>query len=138
MLFNYAPNITMYIWYRIRATWQLKFFIPRSSYYFKFIVFILLSYVFPNIIKRQALRIHMLFLNSLSLPSFTCDKLRANCMVHSFCYVLWSWILFPCWYLDNNFSILFFILLSAKDLLLFMINSVSYFKFSSTFLSQSK
>ena len=61
----------------------------------------------------------MLFLNSLSLASLTCDKLRANYMVHSFCCVLWSWILFPCSYLDNNCSILFFILLSAKDFIAF-------------------
>ena len=43
-----------------------------------------------------------------------------------------------CLYLDNNCSILFFILFSAKLLLLLFINSVSFFKFSPTSSCQSK
>ena len=56
----------------------------------------------------------------------------------SFWCFLCSWILFPCFYLDNNYSVLFLILLPANDSLPFMINSISCSKFSSTILGESK
>ena len=59
-------------------------------------------------------------------------------MTHLFCSFPWSRILIPCLYFNKNFSISFFILLSAKDSLLFTINSISWFKFSSTSFDQSK
>ena len=59
--------------------------------------------------------------------------------VPNFCdCFLCSWKLFPCLYFNNNWSILFFIWFSAKDSLLFIINSVSCFKVSSTSLGWSK
>ena len=57
---------------------------------------------------------------------------------HSFYCFPCSWILFPCLYFNNNYSIRVFILFSAKDSLVFMINPIPNFKCSSTFFDQSK
>ena len=54
-------------------------------------------------------------------------------VIHSFCCFLCSWILFPSLHFNNNCSISFFIIFSARDSLLLMINSISRFKFSLTF-----
>ena len=58
--------------------------------------------------------------------------------VYSFCCFPCSWISFLCLYFSNNCSILFFYFIVSKDSLLFMINSILCFKFSSTSLGQSK
>ena len=44
------------------------------------------------------------------LKSNLCDKLRTNLCGSFLCCFLSSWVLFPCLYLDNNYSISFFIL----------------------------
>ena len=59
-------------------------------------------------------------------------------MAHSFCCFPCSWILFPCLYFTIIVKSRFFILFSAKDSVLFMINSISHFKFSSTSFRKSK
>ena len=51
---------------------------------------------------------------------------------------LCSWISCLCLYFKSNFSILFIMLFSAKDSLLFMIKLIWCFKFSSTSLGQLK
>ena len=58
-------------------------------------------------------------------------------MVHLFCCFLFSWILIPCLYFNNNFSVSFFLLFSAKDSRLFIIYSISCFEFASTSFPQS-
>ena len=65
------------------------------------------------------------------LKSNLCDKLRTNLCGP---FVL----LCSCYYFDNNCSILFFILFSGKELLLFMTNSILCFKFLSRSLCKSK
>ena len=59
-------------------------------------------------------------------------------VIHLLCCFPCSWISFSCLYFNNNCSVSIFILFSAKDWFLFMINSISCIKFSSTFWSQSK
>ena len=65
-----------------------------------------------------------------------CDKLSTS-LCGSF-VLLFSVFMkfFPCFYLNNNCSILFFIKFSAKDSLLFMMNSISCLKFSSASLGR--
>ena len=59
-------------------------------------------------------------------------------VVHSFCCFPCSWILSSWLYFNNNCPIWFFVLFLAKDYLIFMINSVSYFNLSSISFEQSK
>ena len=59
-------------------------------------------------------------------------------VVHSFRFFLCSEISCPCFYFNSNCLILFIMLFSAKDSLIFMMNSFLFFKFSSTSLSQLK
>ena len=46
-------DITLNIWHWIRTGREFKFIIPRWCYYFKFIVFVLLSYIFPRVLNRK-------------------------------------------------------------------------------------
>ena len=114
------------------------------SYYFKFIVFILFSYILPRVINKINFEEQHVYLNMLIwicmfiVQSNLCDKLIRN-LCGSF-VLLFSvlWILFPYFYFDSNCSISSFIIISAKDSLFFMINSISSFKFLSTSFGKSK
>ena len=76
------------------------------------------------------------------IPCWSCYLKYNLChkiyVTHFFCWFLRSSILFPYLYFNNNWSTSFFILFSARNLLLFIINSISCYKFSSTFFSESK
>lgn len=59
-------HIILNVWPRIGTIWYFKFIIPRWIYYFKLIIFILLSYIFLRLI------------NTSTLGSNLWDKLRTN------------------------------------------------------------
>ena len=58
--------------------------------------------------------------------------------LHSLCCFLCSQISFPCLYLNNNCSILFFLFLLGKGFFLSFINSISCFKCLSKMLGKIK
>ena len=60
----------------MKTIWWFKFIIPRFSYYFEFIGFVLFSYIFLHVINRYK------FIAQIYV-------------VHSFCCFLCSWISLP-------------------------------------------
>ena len=55
-LFSYDIfDTVLKIWNWIRTIWQFKFTIPCSNCYFWLIVFLLFSYIFPNVINSSIL-----------------------------------------------------------------------------------
>ena len=110
-------GIIVNIWHWIRIMRQSKFIIPRCSYYFEFIVFVLLSYIFPRVISEKSFKSNMF---AQVFRFNLCEKLWINlCGSFVVCFPC-SWTSFPCLYLDNNSIILFFIISLAKSSLCFM------------------
>ena len=56
VFFDDILGIILNIWHWIITIWQYKLIIPRQSYYFKFIAFVLLPYIFPYVLNRQDLK----------------------------------------------------------------------------------
>ena len=46
----------------IKTIRQFKLIIPHWSYYFEFMVFVLLSYIFPGVMSRQISKVNVLIL----------------------------------------------------------------------------
>ena len=129
-------NVILNIWHWIRTINQFKFISLCWSYYFKFIIFVLLPCFFPFVINRFKLwRGTCLFKLIKSNP---CNKLRTN-VCGSLVLLLSVFMnIFPCLYLDNNWLISFCIAFLARNLLCFMIKPTSWFRLLWTFIDRLK
>ena len=85
--------------------------------------YLLLSYFFAHLIKRQVLNSSMFNLSFFNLISVTGQEQIS--VIHLFYCFPYSWISCPWLYLDKNLFILFFILFSSENFL----KTVGLFKY---------
>ena len=96
MFIDNMLEIILNIWYRIQYASQFKVFVPRWSLYFKFIIIILLIYIFQCIIKCEDLieeHIYHSFLSLFHLKDWVI--IYENCFtvfgVHKFIIHFWHY-----------------------------------------------
>ena len=77
-------DIILNISHWIRTARQSKLITSSWSYYFEFIVFVVLSYIFPCVINTQVLKNNILF---QLLKSYLCNKLRTTIFyIQEYCF----------------------------------------------------
>ena len=135
MFFYDLLNIIFDIWHWMKTISQFKHIIPIWCYYFEFIVFVLLSYIFPPVLNRWGLMSNMLF---ELLNSNRCCKLRKRCVW----FVCFTVFCFP----EYSFHAYIYIIIGQSCFLFcvrlkihcFIIESILCFRFLSPSVCKSK
>ena len=130
MLFYDILGIILNIWHWIRSGRWSKLIIQCWNYYFKFIVFLLLSYIFPLEINRQVLK------NSI-FKSLCPVKIK---FVWFMCFTFFNFheYYFHAYHFYNYWLISFLTFCFTKNSFSLMIWSISCFRLLSTFLFKSR